>query len=78
MRTTFATLPTLAAALIAAEAAAQPEPPLRTLPETVVTATRVPTPTERIPAGVSSSGGEKIGTTVPARGFRPARCHANK
>lgn len=66
MRTTLSALPALAAALIAADAAAQSEPPLRTLPETVVTATRVPTPIERIPAGVTVITRE----TIDRRGYR--------
>lgn len=55
-----------AAALIPAPAAAETEPPLRTLPETVVTATRVATPAERIPAGVTVIDRE----TIERRGWR--------
>lgn len=55
-----------AAALIATPAAGRNDPPLRTLPETVVTATRVPTPIERIPAGVTVIDRE----TIEARGYR--------
>lgn len=55
-----------AAALIATPLAAQTEPPLRALPETVVTATRIPTPIERIPAGVTVIDRE----TIETRGYR--------
>lgn len=55
-----------AAALIATPLAAQTEAPLRVLPETVVTATRVPTPIERIPAGVTVIDR----ATIEARGYR--------
>lgn len=54
----------LAALLIAAPAAA--EAPLRVLPETVVTATRIPTPIERIPAGVTVIDR----ATIEERGWR--------
>jgi vitamin B12 transporter len=55
-----------AAALIASPAAGQNDPPLRTLPESVVTATRVPTPIERIPAGVTVIDR----ATIETRGYR--------
>jgi vitamin B12 transporter len=55
-----------AAALIATPAAGQNGPPLSTLPETVVTATRIPTPIERIPAGVTVIDR----ATIEARGYR--------
>ncbi|WP_439577448.1 TonB-dependent receptor plug domain-containing protein [Elioraea sp.] len=55
-----------AAALIVTPAASQNGPPLRTLPETVVTATRVPTPIARIPAGVTVIDRE----TIERRGYR--------
>lgn len=47
------------AALTLSAASAQ-QPPLRTLPETVVTATRIPTPLERIAAGVTVIDREMI------------------
>jgi len=52
-------LGTALAALTVSSAAAQ-QPPLRTLPETVVTATRVPTPLDRIAAGVTVIDREMI------------------
>jgi vitamin B12 transporter len=55
-----------AAALIAMPAAGQNGPLLRTLPETVVTATRVPTPIERIPGGVTVIDR----ATIETRGYR--------
>jgi vitamin B12 transporter len=55
-----------AAALIVTPAAGQNGPPLRTLPETVVTATRFPTPIERIPAGVTVIDR----ATIETRGYR--------
>lgn len=55
-----------AAALTAMPATAETGPPLRTLPETVVTATRVATPIERIPAGVTVIDRE----TIERRGYR--------
>ena len=53
------TLAAVLAALVLPEAARARES-LRTLPETVVTATRIPTPLERIPAGVTVIDRETI------------------
>ena len=58
------TLAAVLAALVLPEAARAQES-LRTLPETVVTATRIPTPLERIPAGVTVIDRE----TIERRGY---------
>jgi vitamin B12 transporter len=68
MRPIYLAATTLGAALAAlspTSASAQTQP-LRALPETVVTATRIPTPLERIAAGVTVIDRE----TIERRGYQ--------